>query len=351
MSVKPVRLLDIAHRCGVSLAAVSMGLSGKGAISEVTRARIRAVAEEMGYSPNLQASALASLKNGTAKNRIARVAVLFADKRPSLWTDERQRLNKQAAGVGVQFDVFRLHDFKNASALSRTLQARGYEGIILDRMMRAVSLEGMRWEHFSVVCSGRYLQEFPFDAVRESEGAKLRRMLRETRARGYRRIGIALLRHAPVIEDDLDREAELQLYQQSLSASERVEPHYDAGINSCYDNLCRWFNKERPDALIAFSSHYYHIIRDLNPPTLPRFGFASLHVWPVEVAAGLITGFRTGEILVAEKALEYVSNLIRHNVRGVPSARTETLIPTPWVEGSTLKHIQATPENTMPSGG
>ncbi|GAA2819302.1 LacI family DNA-binding transcriptional regulator [Streptomyces showdoensis] len=52
---KGVTIRDVAQRAGVSVAAVSMALNGTGTLSEATRLRVRAVAEEMDY----QADALA----------------------------------------------------------------------------------------------------------------------------------------------------------------------------------------------------------------------------------------------------------------------------------------------------
>lgn len=48
-----VTYADIARRAGVSKVTVSRALNGLDEISEATRARIRRIAEEMGYSPQL----------------------------------------------------------------------------------------------------------------------------------------------------------------------------------------------------------------------------------------------------------------------------------------------------------
>ena len=49
--VKSVKLADIAQRVGVSVVTVSKALSGQKGVSEEMRARIVAVADEMGYAP------------------------------------------------------------------------------------------------------------------------------------------------------------------------------------------------------------------------------------------------------------------------------------------------------------
>ena len=53
-----VSVKDVAARSGVSFQTTSKVLNGKGSVSEVTRARILAVASELGYVPNLQARSL-----------------------------------------------------------------------------------------------------------------------------------------------------------------------------------------------------------------------------------------------------------------------------------------------------
>ena len=53
-----VSVKDVAARSGVSFQTTSKVLNGKGSVSDVTRARILAVASELGYTPNLQARSL-----------------------------------------------------------------------------------------------------------------------------------------------------------------------------------------------------------------------------------------------------------------------------------------------------
>ena len=65
-------LKDISKICGVSVATVSKALNDHKDIGEETKATIKRVAKEMGYSPNLSARALKT-------NRTYGIGVLFAD--------------------------------------------------------------------------------------------------------------------------------------------------------------------------------------------------------------------------------------------------------------------------------
>ncbi|WP_329198888.1 MULTISPECIES: LacI family DNA-binding transcriptional regulator [unclassified Streptomyces] len=65
---------DIARRAGVSESAVSFALNGRPGVSEDTRARIRRVAEELGWQPNSAARALSGARAGVVGLVLARPA-------------------------------------------------------------------------------------------------------------------------------------------------------------------------------------------------------------------------------------------------------------------------------------
>lgn len=74
-------LKTIAERCGVSTATVSKALNDAKDISEETKSRIRAVADELGYFPNAAARALKT-------NRSYNIGVLFEEEAGSGLTHE-----------------------------------------------------------------------------------------------------------------------------------------------------------------------------------------------------------------------------------------------------------------------
>ncbi|MEU9029879.1 LacI family DNA-binding transcriptional regulator [Streptomyces sp. NPDC048383] len=65
---------DIARRAGVSESAVSFALNDRPGVSERTRARIRQVAEELGWQPNSAARALSGERSGAVGLVLARPA-------------------------------------------------------------------------------------------------------------------------------------------------------------------------------------------------------------------------------------------------------------------------------------
>jgi DNA-binding LacI/PurR family transcriptional regulator len=71
-------IADIAERAGVSKGSVSYALNGNPGLSDRTRRRILAIAEEVGWRPNRAAQALSASRSGTCGLVIARPARTLA---------------------------------------------------------------------------------------------------------------------------------------------------------------------------------------------------------------------------------------------------------------------------------
>jgi len=69
---------DIAERAGVSKVSVSYALNGRPGLSEETRRRILAIAEEVGWHPNRAARALSASRSGACGLALARPARTLA---------------------------------------------------------------------------------------------------------------------------------------------------------------------------------------------------------------------------------------------------------------------------------
>jgi DNA-binding LacI/PurR family transcriptional regulator len=57
---EPVTIIDVASKAGVSISSVSAALNGQRGVSESTRERIRAVADELGFVPSLRGRSLSA---------------------------------------------------------------------------------------------------------------------------------------------------------------------------------------------------------------------------------------------------------------------------------------------------
>lgn len=122
-------LKDISIQCGVSIATVSKALNNHTDISDETRDRVRKVAKELGYSPNLSARALKT-------NKTHGIGVLFVDDSSS----------------GLKHDYFAavLDSFK------KTVEDYGYDITFINSSTtqpnRMTYLENTKYHGFDGVC-------------------------------------------------------------------------------------------------------------------------------------------------------------------------------------------------------
>ena len=102
--MKPVpRMQDVANAAGYSRATVSMALRNDPVIPEATRARIRAVAEQLGYRASPLVAALMSLQRRRRPSTRDTTAIAFLTSHPT--TDPARThfsYNRMLAGASVR---------------------------------------------------------------------------------------------------------------------------------------------------------------------------------------------------------------------------------------------------------
>ena len=118
-------IADVARLAGVSRSTASYALSGKRAISEEVRQRVRAAVEELGYTPNAGARALATSQT--------RVIGLFAQ---FLEDEFAPAMLQYILGVSdtareLGYDIMLVTDSDGPGALRRLTDSRMVDGVVL----------------------------------------------------------------------------------------------------------------------------------------------------------------------------------------------------------------------------
>lgn len=124
-----VSMKDIAKRCGVSVATVSKALNGQQDISEKTRARVCAVADELGYMTNAAAKALKT-------NRTYNLGVLFSDSENGGLTHEYfarilESLKAEAECHGYDITFINQNVGGRATTYLQHCHYRGVDGVVI----------------------------------------------------------------------------------------------------------------------------------------------------------------------------------------------------------------------------
>ncbi len=125
-----VSLKDIAQKCGVSVATVSKALNDQSDIGQETKIKIKEVAKEMGYLPNLSARALKT-------NRTYNLGVLFSDEsRSGLTHDyfvrvlESFKVTAEKRGYDITF-LNCNNERKNRMSFLEHSKYRGFDGVVI----------------------------------------------------------------------------------------------------------------------------------------------------------------------------------------------------------------------------
>ncbi|NLT55319.1 MAG: LacI family transcriptional regulator [Actinomycetales bacterium] len=128
--MKRPTIADIAQRAHVSKGAVSYALNGQPGVSEATRARILAIAAELGWTPNSAARALSASRSDTVGLVLARPAStlglepFFMEFISGIQAELSQR------GIGLLFQVVADH-VEEMAVYRQWWSARRVDGVVM----------------------------------------------------------------------------------------------------------------------------------------------------------------------------------------------------------------------------
>lgn len=335
-------LASIAKRAGVSVATVSLAIRGKGLVARETAARIKKIADEMGYRPNPLLASLATKRFRSAKSAVGTPLAIFTF--PGLAEDSGtdsgmlyvDDLVRGAIKLGYSPKVYNQASADNSSRLFRELYHSMVQGIIiLGSMDMSRFGPAFDWSQFSVVVCGRYRAALPFHTVRTNIFKSVKLAFSELQARGYRRIGFAMGTHGQAMEDDEARHGAAVAMEYSYLPKRDRLPVY-LGAFKDVDALSGWVEKNKPDAVIGFAVGQYWLLRNHGYRIPEDFGFASMHI-PIKEHRKYCSGLNQNTEEIARQSVLLLDQLIRNRERGLPQDPLDVLVSSIWNEGITLR--------------
>ena len=327
----PGTLTELAALAGVSKATVSNALNGRGRMAEATRERIRRLAEEAGYRPNLALASLAAKRfKQLEAGELARVAVLLRMPRP-----ERRdiRFGSPFAGHGFTVEMVDTLRHKDPARLSRQLYRQGVQAVIVHRCLQDPAyFAEFDFRPFAVLSFDQsFCQCVPgHHLMRVSRMQIFFDLWRRMRERGHRRIGTVIYQHPEPRPGNERLLAALARCRERTPEREWVPPLFFQSLDPqdlapLADALPRWAGKHRPDALLLF-----------GPVLLPHAAPTGLPHALLGGAGGAISGYTTGAMEQGEQAANFLETLIRSGKRGLPTHGLEIIVKPNWHEGRSL---------------
>jgi DNA-binding LacI/PurR family transcriptional regulator len=233
---------------------------------------------------------------------------------------------------------FDISAYPTGDAASNVLYQRGVQGLIIPKQPREVEFyfRGRGWERFSIVCCSIGWIRVPFHIVTTDifEGTRL--VWRRVFERGYRRIGGAMFRHAPVAEDDYARHGGSIAQQvEMVQARDRIpllrsHPEDKAAFLS-------WVERHRPDAIISFISRPYDWLTEAGYRVPNDVAFACCNIRPHEH----LTGLAIQDEAIGRAAVDFLVGKINGNEIGLPHTQETLLLEPEWTEGTTLPRVDS----------
>jgi DNA-binding LacI/PurR family transcriptional regulator len=317
-----VGLRVIAKAAEVSLMTVSRALRNDPKISAPTRARVRALAAQLGYRPDPEISRLMGRLRVTRRTRGADVIALVDFRRADNLALHpydialRSGVAGRAAALGYGFEEFRLLDFHGRwPHLVRVLRHRGVSGVILlPSNQPPIEIDpSVSWEGFSVVAATTAIRSPRFHQVVPSQLHNMLALLTDLEAHGHRRI-------AAVLNEALEERTKHN-YAMALAwhgHRERILVLPGTGTVTAHAaHVARWLERQRPDAVISEEADAIAALPPASQATI-----VSLNSRPDRRMLCL----DQMPALIGHTAIGLVTGMMHNHETGIPERAQMTLI-------------------------
>ncbi|MBB5353454.1 DNA-binding LacI/PurR family transcriptional regulator [Haloferula luteola] len=334
-----VSLRDIAKQLGVSHVTVSLALRDHPRISQKTRERIKAEADQLGYRPDPMLSALANYRRNKSSAPISSsIAWINAWRKPDELRAHREfdaywrGASRAAEKFGYRLDEFRVGKECSPKRLHDILTARGIRGLLLPPQYPLPDWGDFPWKEYATVRFGRSLATPRTHLVTSDQSANTMLAFEEMRARGYRRIGFvtdeANMRRGHVFE------AGFLLAQRTVDPVERVEilslEHIPAKDQP--DRIVAWIRGEKVDALFTDLPDIPDLLAKAGLEVPANIPLAVTSVLDARADAGIDQHPEE----IGRVGFLMLNSLINDRAQGIPRIFRQILVEGSWVDGKSL---------------
>ncbi|MGH7959399.1 MAG: LacI family DNA-binding transcriptional regulator, partial [Opitutaceae bacterium] len=316
-------LTDVARVAGISRAAASYALRGDVSVSRETVERVRKIAAEMGYRPDLR---LSSLMAHIRRNRLPRSRETLAFVWVSTYPGETfpayhqhylrtilSGAKHRANHLGCDLAEFWLDEPGMTPArLARILRTRGITGVVFSPAMHdlAIALE-WEWAHFACAVIGNTEWTPALHRAGHYHYRSMWLTLQRLRDEGYRRPAAILSRS---IHERIHgvHAAAFQVNHPSPRLAPKLVQFALPGENS---HLRRWRSPPEPDALIIGWPVYAR-----EGETLRKLAPAAKRIVTLDwQPRGMFPGVDVMNDQIAASAVDLVVAQLHRNDRGIPA--------------------------------
>lgn len=334
-----ITIRKIAEQAGVSKSTVSLALRKSSSCSDETIERISRIAKEMGYRPNpLVTANMANMREGVRRKNLISILAYFYDDSRGLPNSRPSYLaaSRRANELGFVLEAFPYNDPElKLKRLYRILRSRNVQGIVIGESPTVIPHIEFKWDDFAVVAIGYTLQKPRVNRIGFDHAENLARLFHDLRLRKYQRVGLALR------SDFDDRVTHLPtssyLGYQFEQSSKDLLPIYMEKDNWNKASFFKWFSRNKPDCIVTIGNEIGNWLLSKNIRIPGDIGVFS--IWGGIDQTEDYSHFNVSLEMLAQTAIDAVTDQLNSNSRGVQALRRSILISSEWVDLNSLRPI------------
>jgi LacI family transcriptional regulator len=343
--INKVTMRKVAEVAGVCKMSVSRVLNDHPSVSPRMKQRVLSALEKTGYRRNPE---IDKLMAHLRPQRINRLQGVICSIEADLWRSRNDGVTnwhfekvvnsarQRAEALGFSWETYSLEAFLARPAhTAKVLYHRGVEGVFisppplrLDTSSPEIFVDKY-WEDFAVVSATHAFNASQIQRVSHDYFQNMTLVYHNLMKRGYKRIGLAMLKD----HDTRGRRLHSGAYLACQADSElSLRPfYYHRPIDS--GALQRWFDQERPDAIIVSNRVAAREISELLGITFPgRIAVAALSLPDATVA-----GIDEFPEKIGTASSDILTGMILRNKKGLSTqAASVTMVPGAWRDGESV---------------
>lgn len=330
---------------------VSRALRGDPALSPATRARIRQIAEEIGFRPDPKLSELmVYLRQNRLQKHTETLAFihLFPKQRQPHSPTELRMLagaRRRAEQLGYQLEVFTVSpDDIPVRRLAGILYARGIRGAIIQASRGVTPEIRLIAENVGCAVIGSNVPDaLPLHVVCNHHAHTMHTALHTLVERGYQCIGFYMMETIDHIVEHAWHSAFLYHEQKAGNVRPELTLLTDVWREEVFED---WFRLQRLDAVVTNHTAALDWMRAVGAEVPARAGFAHLD-WSEAMTS--CAGVDQNTEHVGAAAVDSVVRQVQCNERGLPAFQTTAMIKGTWRDGPTVRAAGVRPPPVRPA--
>jgi len=335
---------DVADAAGVGKATVSLALRNDPRLKPATRAKIQAVAEEIGYKANATvATLMAQLRASRTPKYQATLGIINAAKDPTMlkniptfrqWVTGSQH---RATQLGYSLDHFWLHETGlTAARLTKVLDSRNIRGLIICAVLETGVLPETfhdLWHRYAAVAIGIRATYPPLNCASNDQYSTALNATKEALARGYKRPALVINREVDAL---VDRRFSAGFWAGTCDLKEKQQVpmfHFSSERMLAFH---AWFKEHKPDCILGVHPQIKDWLQSMKEPA------NDVGLMHLDRSQDLVdwAGMDQNSERVGAAAVDMLVGQLHRNEIGVPVFAKSALVQSTWIDGPSVKQMK-----------